>query len=156
MEYDDYRLALVGLDAAAIGMVLGAAAVQNDALIAMLAVGGVGTYAFGAPIVHLAHGQPGRSLVSLTLRVGVPALGIAIMTTSLDSCETCVGGAIFGGIVVLGGIVTAIIVDDAYLGKAPKPVPQTERRSTSSLRFGVTPIVEPKAKTLGLSLLGAF
>ena len=57
---------------------------------------------------------------------------------------------------VLGGIVTAIIVDDVYLGRAPRPVPQTERRSTTSLRIGVSPIIEPKVKTLGLSLLGAF
>jgi len=156
MTYDDYRLTLVGLDAAAIALVLGAAAAQDDPLIGMLALSGVGTYALGAPIVHLAHGQPGRSLLSVALRVGVPGLGIAIMTTSVDSCASCAGGAVFGGMVVLGGIVTAIIVDDAYLGKVPKPVPQTERRSTSSLRFGVTPIVGPKAKTLGLSLLGSF
>ena len=148
--YDDYRLTLVALDAAALVMVLGAAAAENE----LLAVGGVGTYALGAPVVHLAHGQPGRSLISLTLRVGVPALGIAIMTTSLASCESCAGGAIFGGVVVLGGIVTAIIVDDAFLGNVPKPLPQTERRS--SLRIGVSPIIEPKAKPLGLSLLGAF
>jgi hypothetical protein len=164
-EYDDYRLSLVGNDAAAISMLVLAAVLADDNRVVAnwSLAGSAATFALGGPIIHLVHEQPGRALGSFGLRVGLPVTGIALGVGMILSCgagegsEWCaLAGAMIGGTIMLGGVVTAMIVDDGFLGRAPKPRPKDASRATSSFQASLAPLIDPKKRSLGLSLIGAF
>jgi hypothetical protein len=163
-EYDDYRLSLLGSDLTAISLIVVGAVVSddNDTIGNFALLGGVATYALGGPIIHLVHEQPGRALGSFALRVGLPGAGVLIIAGLASSCQFggeggCeVGAVVFGGVVVLGGFVTAMIVDDGFLGKVPKSRAKNETRDANSFQAGLAPLIDPKKKSVGLSLVGAF
>ena len=162
-EYDDYRLSLLASDLTAISLVFLGAVVydDNEAIGNFGLAGGVATYALGGPILHVAHEQPGRALGSFALRLGLPGAGILIVAGLASSCQSggegwCeVGAVVVGGTVMLGGFVTAMIVDDGFLGRAPKAQPKNETRA-SSFQAGLAPLIDPKKRSVGLSLVGAF
>jgi hypothetical protein len=165
-EYDDYRLTLLLSDLSAVSLLIGTAAVsENETIATGFVVAGLGTYALGGPIIHFAHRQPGRGFTSLGLRVGLPGAGILIGVGLAASCagesgETAgwcvVGAVIFGGVVAVGGALTAMIIDDSILGRAPKNPPRDTARRTSTFRAGLAPLFDPRKKALGISLVGDF
>ena len=163
-EYDDYRLSLLGSDAAALSLVVVGALVSedNETLGNIGLVGGVATYALGGPILHLTHEQPGRAMGSFALRVGLPGVGILLFAGMAASCDEgdaegyCVlAAAVFGGMIMIGGVVTAMIVDDGFLGRVPKAQPKKDT-GASSFQAGLAPFIDPKKRSVGLSLVGAF
>jgi hypothetical protein len=117
---------------------------------------GVLGYAFGAPIVHWAHGHSKRGWLSVSLRLGLPAAGlvtgllfggiVAGATTGCPSCQTeaYVNGMGIG--VLAGGIsgVVAMPIIDALIAFDLQP-------STK-----VVPIVVPAQGGLALGLGGMF
>jgi hypothetical protein len=69
----------------------------------------LGTYTLGGPIVHFAHGNPGRGVGSLALR-SLPAIAIFGETRSLDF-----------GLLALVSIPAAIAIDAAVLAREDEP-----------------------------------
>jgi hypothetical protein len=162
-EYDDYRLTLLLSDATAISLLLGTAAVsENEAIATGFVVAGLGTYALGGPIIHFAHQQPARGFTSLGLRVGLPGAGILVGTGLLLGCPPndegwcAVGAVIFGGVIAVGGALTAMIIDDSMLGRAPRNPPKDTARRTNTFRAGFASLFDPRKKALGVSLVGDF
>ena len=162
-EYDDYRLTLVLSDATAISLLLGTAAVsENETISTGFVLAGLGTYALGGPIIHFAHDQPARGFTSLGLRVGLPGAGVLVGAGLLMGCPPndegwcAVGAVIFGGVIAVGGALTAMIIDDSMLGRAPKNPPKDQVRRTTAFRAGLAPLFDPKKRALGLSLVGDF
>jgi hypothetical protein len=160
VEYDDYRLSLVAVDASAVTLIVSGAILGVPPTVStVFFFGGVGTYALGGPIVHLVHEQNGRALGSFALRVGLPAVGIGAFAGLGVSCGeggelgACLGAVLLGGVLTVGGVLAAMIVDDAVLGKAPKARKAPSARTFST---GVAPLFDPKEKRVGLSLVGAF
>ena len=108
----------------------------------------VGTYALGAPIIHVTKGRHGTALASLAMRVGLPIVG-GMLGDSMskgtecydDYCETNNGGEIVLG--VFAGAIAASALDAIYLAKgdAPKqPEPAwtpTARASQTGFAVGV-------------------
>jgi hypothetical protein len=85
---------------------------------------GVLTYALGGPIVHLTHGNWGRSAISVGVRFALPIVGFAIgaHTHERDYDSSSGGrndpaGALLGG--VFAGMVTATLVDAALVAYEP-------------------------------------
>lgn len=77
----------------------------------------VGTFVAGGPIVHFAHGNAGKGLGSLALRVGLPivagGLGAMVERTQCSGGDFCgLGGAFLGG---LAGVTGAIVIDSTLL-----------------------------------------
>jgi hypothetical protein len=115
-----YRGQIVGVDAAALGLVVVGAAGGNGAA-------GLGalTYVFGGPIVHLAHGNGERAGQSLAMRVGLPLIAGYIGYKMEPECrgdvcgEDQVVGMLAGGLI---GIVTASVLDATYLGASERRV----------------------------------
>jgi hypothetical protein len=83
---------------------------------------GLTAYALGGPIVHLAHGNPGRGALSLAMRLGMPLL-FGYLGVQAEGCrsgsEFCgLGGALIGGSL---GIITAITIDAAFVAREDAP-----------------------------------
>jgi hypothetical protein len=104
-----YGLHIVGIDAASI--VAGAATGRGEVFVA--------GWLLGAPLVHLAHGNPGRALGSLALHAGLPLAG-ALVGFAAESCGPTdgafcgLGGAIIGtGL----GMIAATSIDAAALAQ---------------------------------------
>jgi len=160
----DYRWSLVLTDVAALATVAAGVAMDNEASMP-LAVTGIGVYALGPGVVHLAHGQPGRAAISAGMRIGLPGIlggvtaGVILAgcdgpqvddagETSEDWCPF--GAAVLGGLFAIGGAVTAAVIDDAVLGKVtPKDAPR-------GATWGVAPLVSPRRSAVGVSVVGAF
>ncbi len=110
---------------------------------------GVGGYALGGPIVHLAHGEVARGAASLGLRVGLPflgALGGAMVDGNSCSGEICrMDRVVLGGAL---GVLAAVVVDSAALAyervqdepAAAKATPPSPRRS----RVALSPLAGPR------------
>jgi hypothetical protein len=139
-----YGWQTLGVDAGAIGvMFLGA---STDDLVVLA---GLGIYALGGPVVHLAHERPGTAAADLGLRVGAPLtaglVGFGVGVAAFSGCSSgemfCsrgfagVGGAALG---VLVGYVTAIILDAAWLACEPAPV---EEKASAAPRLRWSPRV---------------
>lgn len=119
-----YRSHILLADGAAVAMLLAAGASGSEGLgNAALATG-----ALGGPLVHLAHGNPGRALGSLALRTGLTygglALGAASCTPNDEALDfDCLGSALVGGMVGYGA---AAIIDATVLGhqtRRARPLP---------------------------------
>jgi hypothetical protein len=78
-----YGLQTLGVDGAAVGLALGGIIYDAPALTMF----GVGTYALGPPIVHVAHGKVVTGLASVGIRLLAPLAG----------------GAVGGGVGYIGG-----------------------------------------------------
>jgi hypothetical protein len=118
----------------------------------------VGLAAYGlAPIVHLAHGHPGKAGLSLLMRVGFPAVGLAagaLLGTALDGHagsssgdEEIPAAAIFGLLGGIGGLAAAMAVDDAVVSREPR-----RSEGVSSL----TPLFVPSSGGGTFALAGRF
>ncbi len=119
---ESYRLQTGLADTAALLLMT---AGVHDGSVASLALG---TYVLGAPLVHLAHGRPGRAAGSLALRVGLPVVAAALLASSQrSSCpstdDTCDDDGEIGAIAVglLGGMLAASVIDTAFLAKGDDP-----------------------------------
>jgi hypothetical protein len=93
----------------AIGLIAIAMA-ESDAEDAALAFAGVG-FTLSGPIVHLAHGHPGKTVASLALRGGA----VALIAAGAGTCDLR-GGC---GMLVFGvlGVPAAIVVDAAVIAR---------------------------------------
>jgi hypothetical protein len=112
--YGAYTLAT---DGAALGLALGGAALDRNGE-ALLAAS-VGGYLLGGPIVHLAHGNPGRSLLSLGTRAGLPVVlafaGVAVAGCGEGDGDFCGYGQALLGFGV--GMVGAVVIDAAAIAR---------------------------------------
>jgi hypothetical protein len=163
-QYLDYRWSLVLVDGAALATLIAAAFVDENASTA-LAVTGIGVYALGPGVVHLAYGQPARAAMSAGLRIGLPSIGVGLGAALAAGCEPkvdaagetesdleCTLGAVAFGALVTGiGAVTAALIDDIALGKV-----KLEKAGPSGSAWGVVPLVSPRSRALGVSVVGAF
>jgi hypothetical protein len=129
----------LAVDAASIGAVVLGASSQAVPLAAL----GFGGYLLGGPIVHFSHGNGGRGLASLTLRIGLPVLGV------WAGCGTGGGGPCYGGVAGAAlGVGAAIVVDSALLARDEVPAPPATAR--------VTPLLRVSQSGVRLGLGGSF
>ena len=177
-RYLDYRLHLVGSDALAAGLLV-TAALLDDGAAEKLAFASLTVYVLGGPTVHLAHGQWQRSLASLGMRAGFPLVGSLPGLALYAGCDrsppdpnftdetNSICPAISAGIAVIGAIaggLTALIIDDASLGKVLLHEPSTPARTKSGSNrtelgaswAALVPMVDTRRKTLGVSLFAVF
>ena len=136
-----YGWETLSLDAAALGLgVMSYSTFDGKGSAgALLGSGGLSTYAFGAPAVHLLRDQPNRAVASLGLRVGLPVLAVGLASISADDerCSTpdearC---APYRRRLLLAGVVSATLaalIDGAALAWEPVDKPQ---------RLALTPLV---------------
>ena len=148
-ERISYRKDVHLADAASVLMIVGGGASGSSELSAV----GLSGYFVGAPLVHLAHGQPGAAAKSLGLRVALPMVaalaGFKLMGEdsaghSSHGCagepaSACVGmgGSIVG--LMLGGLVGAVAasyIDGKYLAAYQRPA-QTWAPNVAPIRGGV-------------------
>lgn len=122
-----YRALTIGADFLAVGMFAYAVDDNDDDLLTL----SLGTYALGAPLVHLIKGRTGTALASVGMRLGFPLVG-AMLGEALHTEPKCQVGyvedcgfeqspsdeAVLG---LLVGIGTAMVVDSAYLARGDKP-----------------------------------
>jgi hypothetical protein len=173
-KYLDYRGYLLLSDAASVVLLIAAAETNNPASEA-LAYSGLGTYALGAPTVHLLNDQPRRAAASLGLRVGLPLVlaagGFGVVAAGCrgsNSLGCAVSELSLGTLGFFTGVLGAVLVDDIVLGKvrldqpsAPSTQraaapPSTGRQRQASLRVSVSPFLAPRAQGGGMMLVGAF
>jgi len=127
---------------------------------------GLGTYALGAPTVHMVHGNWGRGIADVGIRVGAPIalgavglMGGVIVGVSAQSdknsdtpgLEPLVYGVIGGASGVLGGMILASAIDAAALAR-DKPAKEPEERSSATgVRWTPVASVTPQGATGGIS-----
>ena len=106
----------------------------------VLGYAGIGMYGLGAPIVHLAHGNPGRAAGSFALRTVLPVAGCAIgyaMFQRPDRPGEWINLSGFAGcfLLGLGGIVAASGLDAGLLAReSPPPSAAASVRAAPTLR----------------------
>jgi hypothetical protein len=109
----------------------GASVLLGFSSVSLGAAGGIasaGTYVFGAPIVHLAHGNGGMFAASLGTRVVSPVIGGATGYLAAKVVDPCRGGgdyacgAPIAGVLigVVSGFLAASALDAALYSKEPK------------------------------------
>jgi|GEM_PF-2895317 len=130
-----YSLQILAADVAALS--LGAVIAGNYAKEAWLL-----PFATFSPMVHFAHGNPGRGLVSLALHAALPYGGAyGLLYGGRSACEgmdgTCEGfNFVFGGAF---GIAAATLVDTLFLAKAPRKPRPTHWRYALAPTVSITP-----------------
>ncbi len=141
-----YRWQVVASDALAIGSVVLGGKTASDGWYTL----GMGSYLFGAPLVHAANGRTGRALGSLTLRVAIPLVG-AFGGAKLDSprCGAPAPGARdacasdtfpsrgFATGIVLGAV-AAMALDTWLLAKPVHKPTRGWTPNASALRGGIS------------------
>ncbi len=147
-----YWYQTLGADGLAFAFTLAGARGNGDAGVTL----GLGTYLLGAPIIHVAHGRPGRAVGSVAMRIGLPFLG-AMVGAALEPKHNCRPGVDSfecgddegpSGEVVLGlllGVVGASLIDATVMadGDAPAAKPQrtlapTARASQHGIALGLS------------------
>jgi hypothetical protein len=122
-----------------------------------LALVGLGGYLAAGPIVHFTEGRVGIGFASLGMRAGAPAVGMfagmligAVVMSNSCSGEGCgLAGLAIGGVIgLVGGGVTAAIIDAAALARKPVPI--------SRLAMVLLPTFNPVTGQTGLALRGAW
>ncbi len=135
------------LGADSVALVFMVAAVSNNGEPTLTL--GLGTYLLGAPIIHAAHGRPGRALASVTMRVGLPFVG-AMIGAALEPKPNCGPNVDYyecgddegpSGEVILGallGVVGASVIDATVMadGDAPTVKPQRTLAPTARATHG--------------------
>ncbi|TMQ06632.1 MAG: hypothetical protein E6J90_45680 [Deltaproteobacteria bacterium] len=136
---ESYRFQTAAIDAIALATALGT--VRNPGAFGEFALG---TYLFGAPIIHLVHHRPGRALGSLAMRAGIPlAMGLLLASMHTNSCPAdstqCDDYGAFGLALVgmIGGAVVASVLDTAYLAKGDEPPARSWGPTVAASRGGV-------------------
>jgi hypothetical protein len=137
-----YGWQTLAADGASLALIIGSISLADsggDSPSAALGWGAFGTYALGAPIIHLTHSNPGRGFASLGMRVGGPivlgVIGALAENCSNNSREFCgVGGALLGA---SAGIIAAVAIDAAVFAYDDEP----EGRHAAAPRFqlGISP-----------------
>jgi hypothetical protein len=117
---------------------------------------GAGVFVAGAPLIHAAHGQPGRMGMSLALRL-IPPVAIGGSIALADSCTSTgdglsgigcgIGTLLLGFTVSIAAAATAITLDATVFAKK-------EARPPSS--FAIAPMVLPTRGGATLGLAGTF
>jgi hypothetical protein len=156
-----YGLPILGLDLASVALTsvgIATASSQSGLATPVLLIAGAGTFAFGSPIVHLAHDNSTGALLSFGLRAGLPvgsaALGYALVSGSANTCSGpgfC-GPSILAGGVLVGfaiGAAAASAIDIGLLARTQLPTPS--RRS-----FALAPMIDPKRNLAGMSVQGTW
>jgi hypothetical protein len=105
-----------------------------------------GTYLLASPIIHVAHGHPGKALLSLGIRGVGPLLIAAAFASGSSSGEL---GTVNGPLLVLGvlAIPAAIAVDAAAIAREGTP---HEDASSFVLRMGFSPWIDTRHGAGGL------
>jgi hypothetical protein len=141
-----YRTTTLKPDGVALGLAVAGIATSESSLGFL----GAGTYAVGAPLVHLTKQRYGRALASVALRVGLPLLGVLIGDSIPRDCPAgdCMTGSRAVGIGFGAGVVTAIALDTIFLaqGDPPPRRPQT----------AWSPVAAPTRGGLALGVAGEF
>ena len=125
----------------------------------VLAATSIGTYALGAPIVHLANGYEVRALVDLGVRVAAPAILGFGATGVLCASQGCGGDwgaswALAFGLGIGGGVgaLSAIVFDHFVI--------PSDRSSRWTARWDGRPVVRPDVLAVpggaGVGVGGAF
>lgn len=152
VDYYGWQILLTDVASVAAGVAVG----KDDHPDKGFAVFG-GGYVLGGPIVHLSHGNPGRAVGSLALRVGLPALGAWALFGPEPEChdtpetegscgEDVIARAVGGTLLALVGMTTASLLDWTVMGLSIEEVPvepgltlvpQVSAGGGGSLQFGV-------------------
>lgn len=140
-----YGWQTLATDGAAILLVF--AAIERQS--AELASIGVGTYAFGGPIVHASRGHEGKAVGSFALRVGPPVAALLLaLSTARGSDDARSDDRADVALVVFGlSIPAAIAIDAAVIAREEAPVRQSVR---------VTPALVLGPQSVGAGVGGAF
>jgi hypothetical protein len=128
-------------DGSAIALPVIAATTRNEPLTTVALVAGGGAFMLGAPIAHLAHGRPGAFALSLGLRLALPALAWAVLSSP---CR----GECSEQTLVLLLLPAPIVIDATALAWEKRPAPLKTSWTLAPMRF-------PGGK-LGLSVTGSF
>ena len=145
-----YRAQTALADGVAVTLMFGSLVSRESSTETQLAELAGATFLVAAPVVHLAHGRPGRSAISLALRVSLPLVGIALgsgrsCAEDDDECWSQRNNAQLTGL--LAGAVLAAVLDSALLAGGddrPSPPPR------------VVPTVGAPGGGLTLGLAGTF
>jgi hypothetical protein len=117
---------------------------------------GIGTYALGAPIIHVVHGRPWVGLGDLGLRLGVPFVGMFI-GSQFDHHMTCVDntdctlsdtGMIAGGLI---GASAISVIDAAALTYETPEAPKSHYAEASRPRIWPSVAVTPRGSRVGIA-----
>ncbi len=123
---DVYGLQTLALDALGVAIVASGEAMDSDGVV----ITGLVVTGLGPAAIHVAHGNPGRAMLSAALRPSLMYAG-AMLGASAASCSD--GEFLCGlGEVVIGGAVgygAAVIIDAALLARSTR----TERQWTPTL-----------------------
>lgn len=135
-----YGWQIILVDAATIGISLAA----QDGHVA--AVGYLGA----APLVHLAHLEPGHAGLSLALRAVAPLAGAALgygLLSGVDCNERSSTGcaAWFGATAVgaISGLLAASVIDAALLSSEDVPIERDHARESHARRVRILPSAAP-------------
>jgi len=128
-----------------------------EILFPLVVVSGAGTLALGGPVVHLAHGNYGRAVGSLGLRVmsatALFAVGYGVAKGQDNSCDGGLCGLNWLGTGVIAGALVGLpvgaMLDNILLGN---PEPSSTPRSALRL----SPYADVQRGNFGLQLGGAF
>jgi hypothetical protein len=154
-----YGYETLATDGAALALAVPALASSASGIQSVFGVGSVMTYGLGAPIVHAAHGQTGKALADLGIRVGMPLVlgffgeaigsgsyqqsgcrasdpGFCGLGNALGQVGAAAEGAVIGGLLGIGG---AVVIDAALLAR--EPVTHVASPATAHIEpaFGVAP-----------------
>jgi hypothetical protein len=148
-------------DGAALAMAYAAANTDgNSSALPLLALG---TYALGGPIVHAANGSAGKMGISLGMRVGGPLVlgyGLYALSSSSSNGDSW-GPAIMGAFGVVGGMITAVVIDATVLARKTVPAdessePREEPAPQATTSFRITPAVAPIRGGGTIGAIGTF
>ena len=119
--------------------------------VGVLALMGVPLYLVGPPLMHLSHSRPRTALASVSLRVGLPLLGLVVGDSLPDHCDEgdCIDSPPMKIVVGMGvGVVAASVIDAVFLAKGDEAPAKTQ----TSWR----PIARPTRGGLALGIAGEF
>ena len=141
---------------------------QHPEIPYFVALGGA-TYVAGGPIVHLVRGHPWVAVGSLTIRLLGPfataGLGMVVLPaigschSNDDSLLSCSQAAqIVGGVLgFIGGVATAMVVDDFVLARDEQPTPMETKKSASfTWQPNVNFVREGNSRAPVLGVAGTF
>lgn len=133
------------VDAGALGIGFAGLAAKS----APLAMIGYGTWVASGPSAHLAHGNPGRALGSVGMRLSLPVLGAVVgcRLSPPDPFLGCTEGIATG---FLAGMGIATVLDAAVAWRGTTGERDVARRSR------ITPTIVAGDGVRGFGLTGAF
>lgn len=112
-------------------------------------VAGASLWVVGGPLIHVAHGNLGRGLLSLSLRVGGPALGAVSLGWSCipahGTAPICPIALELG--VVLGAMTAHVLDVTLFAWDEPKP-------TRASAQLSLMPLFDLAERPTGLMLTG--